>query len=49
MSAVSTPPLAIVEENIPNEGRRRRGEKTTRIRGVRAGFWVYMGLAVVVV
>lgn len=47
MTTVSEPPLAIVEENIPNAARRRRGERTTRIRGVRAGFWVYVGLGVV--
>ncbi|GAA1856677.1 carbohydrate ABC transporter permease [Microbacterium koreense] len=45
----ATPPLAIVEENIPNERRRKRGERTTKIRGVRAGFWVYAGLGIVVV
>jgi cellobiose transport system permease protein len=49
MTTLSEPPLAIVEENIPNAGRRRRGERTTRIRGVRAGFWVYVGLGVVAV
>ncbi|MFL0564994.1 carbohydrate ABC transporter permease [Microbacterium sp. 179-I 1D1 NHS] len=49
MTTVSEPPLAIVEENIPNAARRRRGERTTRIRGVRAGFWVYVGLGVVAV
>jgi len=49
MTTVSEPPLAIVEENIPNATRRRRGERTTRIRGVRAGFWVYVGLGVVAV
>lgn len=49
MSSVSTPPLAIAEEGIPNAGRRRRNERTTKIRGVRAGFWVYMGLGVVAV
>ncbi|WP_065571912.1 carbohydrate ABC transporter permease [Microbacterium oleivorans] len=49
MTTVSEPPLAIVEENIPNAPRRRRGERTTRIRGVRAGFWVYVGLGVVAV
>lgn len=46
---LSTPPLAIVEEGIPNAKRSRRGERTTKIRGVRAGFWVYMGLGVVTV
>ncbi|MDF2575565.1 MAG: araQ 1 [Agromyces sp.] len=47
MTAFSTPPLAIVEENIPNREKRRRGEKTTRIRGSRPGFWVYAPLVVV--
>jgi cellobiose transport system permease protein len=37
VSAISTPPLAVVEENIPNA---RRSRRTTKIRGVRAGFWV---------
>ncbi|MCP2638463.1 carbohydrate ABC transporter permease [Microbacterium sp. HD4P20] len=46
MSAISTPPLAVAEENIPNAGRRRRG--TVKIRGLRAGVWVYVGLGVVV-
>ncbi|WP_106815796.1 carbohydrate ABC transporter permease [Microbacterium timonense] len=48
MSAISTPPLAVVEENIPNDAN-RRNRRTTKIRGVRAGFWVYAGLAVVVI
>jgi len=48
MTSLSTPPLAIVEEGIPNAGRRRRGERTTKIRGVRAGTWVYIGLGVVI-
>ncbi|MFS0734307.1 carbohydrate ABC transporter permease [Microbacterium sp. 1P10UB] len=47
MSAVSTPPLAVIEENLPNAGR-RRAERTTRIRGIRAGKTVYIGLGVVV-
>ena len=46
MSAISTPPLAVVEENLPNA---RRSRRTTKIRGVRAGVWVYVGLGVVVV
>ena len=45
MSAISTPPLAVVEENIPNLRRTRR---TRKIRGVRAGFWVYVGLGTVI-
>ena len=48
MSAISTPPLAIVEENLPNARIRRRNERTTKIRGIRAGTWVYVGLGVVV-
>ncbi|MDE0545087.1 carbohydrate ABC transporter permease [Microbacterium sp. C7(2022)] len=48
MSSVS-PPLAIMEEGIPNDAEKKRRNKTTKIRGVRAGFWVYMGLGVVVV
>ena len=50
MSAISTPPLAIVEENLPERrpsAPQRSGRR--KIRGARAGFWVYMGLAVVVV
>ena len=43
----TTPPIAIVEESIPNERQRRRGERTTRIRGNRPGFVVYAVLAVV--
>jgi cellobiose transport system permease protein len=45
--STTTPPLAIVEENIPNAGKRRRGERTTRIRGNRPGPWVYITLGVV--
>ena len=48
MSAVSTPPLAIIGGTLPNEGKRRRNLRTVKIRGMRAGFWVYAGLAVVV-
>ena len=44
MSAISTPPLAIVEEGIPNAGSAAATQRTTKIRGVRAGFWVYVGL-----
>jgi cellobiose transport system permease protein len=43
----TTPPIAIVEESIPNDRQRRRGERTTRIRGNRPGFVVYAVLAVV--
>ncbi len=49
MTSLSTPPLAIVEEGIPNARARRRGERVRKIRGVRAGAWVYIGLGVVVV
>ena len=45
----TTPPLAMVEEPIATAGLGRgRGNRTIRIRGFRAGFWVYAGLAVVV-
>ena len=37
MTSISYPPLAIVEEGIPNAKRSRRGRRTTKIRGVRAG------------
>ncbi|BDV29444.1 carbohydrate ABC transporter permease [Microbacterium terricola] len=48
MSTLGTPtPLAIVEESIPNARQRRRGARTTRIRGSRPGFWVYATLGVV--
>ena len=47
MTSLSTPPLAVVEENLPNASRRRRNSRTTRIRGSRPGFWVYAGLGVV--
>ena len=49
MTAISTPPLAVVEEGIPNANRSRRNGRTTKIKGVRAGFWVYVGLIVVAV
>jgi len=42
----TTPPIAIVEE-IPNDRQRRRGERTTHIRGSRPGFIVYAVLTVV--
>jgi cellobiose transport system permease protein len=45
----TTPPLAMVEEPIATAGiGRGRANRTTKIRGFRAGFWVYAGLAVVV-
>lgn len=48
MSTLGTPaPLAVVEENIPNEDRRRRGERVTRIRGNRPRWWTYGILAAV--
>ena len=46
MSTISTPPLAIVEENLPGS---RRSQRTVRIRGARPGFWVYAGLAAVAI
>ena len=49
MTFQTTPQLAIVEESIPNARQRRRNMKTIRVRGVRAGFWVYAGLAVVTI
>ena len=47
MSIGTPPPLAIIEEGIPNAKKSRRGAKTTRIRGSRPGFWVYAPLLVV--
>ncbi|WP_194410182.1 carbohydrate ABC transporter permease [Microbacterium cremeum] len=47
----TTPPIAMVEQPIATAGLGRgrgRGNKTTKIRGFRAGFWVYAGLGVVV-
>lgn len=42
----TTPPIAIVEE-IPHDRQRRRGERTTHIKGSRPGFIVYAVLTVV--
>ncbi len=47
MSISTPPPLAIIEEGIPQAAKRRRGERTVKIRGHRAGFWAYLGLGVV--
>ena len=47
--STSTPPLAIIEEGIPNRQQRKRGERTTRIRGNRPGFRTYTVLVVVFV
>lgn len=47
MSISQPPPLAVIEENIPNAKKRRQGARTTRIRGSRPGFWVYATLLVV--
>jgi cellobiose transport system permease protein len=45
--SISTPaPLAIVETGIPDAAKRGRN-RTTRIRGYRAGLWTYVGLGVV--
>jgi len=49
MTALGTPPLATISEGIPNARTRRRAQRTTKIRGVRAGIWVYVGLGVVLV
>ncbi|MHC2998303.1 carbohydrate ABC transporter permease [Microbacterium sp. HJ5] len=46
MSISTPPPLAIIEEGIPQESARRRN-RTTKIRGYRPGFWVYAGLGIV--
>jgi len=43
----STPPLAIVEEGIPNAKKSAKGAKATRIRGSRPGWFVYASLGVV--
>jgi cellobiose transport system permease protein len=46
----TTPPIAMVEEPVATAGLGggRHRNKTTKIRGFRAGFWVYAGLGVVV-
>jgi cellobiose transport system permease protein len=44
--SLSTPPAVAMVENIADEPKRRRN-RTTRIRGTRAGFWTYAILAVV--
>ncbi|MDH6182192.1 cellobiose transport system permease protein [Microbacteriaceae bacterium SG_E_30_P1] len=49
MSIGTNPPLAIVEEGIPNARQRKRGARTIRIRGMRPSLWVYVGLGVVFV
>lgn len=46
MSISTPPPLAIIEEGIPQTADRRRN-RATKIRGYRAGFWVYAGLGAV--
>jgi cellobiose transport system permease protein len=52
MTALGTPPATIAEETTPERMPRtrdtRRRQRTIRIRGVRAGFWVYVGLGVVI-
>lgn len=47
MTIGTPPPLAIIEEGIPNEKKRRRGAKAIRIRGTRPGPWAYGALLVV--
>ncbi len=47
MTIGTPPPLAIIEENIPNAKQRKRGAKAIRIRGTRPGPWVYITLLVV--
>jgi cellobiose transport system permease protein len=53
MSALGTPPANYAEElaigRMPRQRDDRRRQRTTRIRGVRAGFWVYVGLGVVLI
>jgi cellobiose transport system permease protein len=50
VSTIGTPtPLAVVEESIPNESKRRRGEKAIRIRGSRPRWYTYAILAAVFV
>jgi cellobiose transport system permease protein len=48
MSISTPPPLATIEEGIPQEAARRRNNRTTKIRGYRPGFWVYAGLGIVI-
>ena len=43
----NTPPLAILEEGIPNAKRSRRGGRAVKIKGSRPGFIVYAVLGVV--
>src|SRR5215203_2388613 len=54
MTALGTPPATYAEETALERMPRQRGDRsdrarnrTTRIRGVRAGFWTYAGLGVV--
>ncbi|MEV8267463.1 carbohydrate ABC transporter permease [Microbacterium sp. NPDC076911] len=47
--STNTPPLAIMEESIPNDAMSPRKNRARKIRGMRPGFWVYAGLGVVVV
>jgi cellobiose transport system permease protein len=53
MTALGTPPANYAEElamgRMPRQRDERRRQRTTRIRGVRAGFWVYIGLGVVLI
>jgi cellobiose transport system permease protein len=48
MSISTPPPLATIEEGIPQDAARRRNNRTTKIRGYRPGFWVYAGLGIVI-
>ena len=45
--SMNTPPLAIVEQGIPNAKRSRRGGRAVKIKGSRPGFMVYAVLGVV--
>lgn len=57
MTALDTPPAttsatvaaADAAERMPRRRGFRRGTRTTHIRGVRAGLWVYVGLGVVLI
>ncbi|GAA2980809.1 cellobiose transport system permease protein [Microbacterium terrae] len=45
----AAPPLSLVEHEAPGRRGRHDRDRTTKIRGYRAGFWVYAGLGVVIV
>lgn len=54
MTALETPPISTAaaaseSERMPRPHATRGRNRTTKIRGVRAGFWVYVGLGVVLI